>query len=261
MIIPIKYSKKPGANIIFRIIAKLKSSFLNRKEKSINNIPVIINNFNRLNYLKQQLQWLEKIGMQKIYIIDNASTYKPVLDFYKKTKYPVFKLNENVGNLALWKTHIFLYFKNTNYIYTDPDVVPVTECPNNVIKYFISILDKYPQIEKVGFALKIDDIPDHYHLKQKVINWEKQYWEKEIEENIFDAKIDTTFALYRPNVKGGWEIQAARTGFPYLAKHLPWYVNTCKLNEEELFYTQTATNAGSWYTIWPLLFPHTEPRS
>lgn len=44
---------------------------------------------------------------------------------------------------------------------------------------------------------------------------------------IYDAPIDTTFALYKP---GGVAIKdnfynGIRTGYPYVARHLGWYVN------------------------------------
>ena len=184
--------------------------------------------------------------MKNIYIIDNASTYLPLLKFYKKTRYAVFKLNQNVGHLALWKTHIFKWFENTYYVYTDPDILPIENCPLNSVEYFKRILDKYPKNDKVGFGLKIDDLPDYYSLKNKVIDWESQYWKNEIEKNLYIAKIDTTFALYRPNTKGDWQLSALRTGGKYIARHLSWYIDYKKLSLEDEFYMKTANNASSW---------------
>jgi hypothetical protein len=196
--------------------------------------------------LLKLIEWLESAGMKNIYIIDNLSTYPPLLEYYKKTKYTVFKLDRNVGHEALWRTHIFMYFKNQNYIYTDPDILPVEECPKNFIEHFITILTKYPQIDKVGFSLKIDDIPDYYEHKQKVIDWESQFWEKEIENGVFKAKIDTTFALYRANINHQcWEA-TLRTGFPYMARHLPWYLDKNNLPEWEKFYKKHVSSASSW---------------
>ena len=246
MIIKVKYSMKPMANILFRIFAKFKVLIFNKEDNKWQNYPVIINNFNRLEFLKQQINWLEKAGMKNIYIIDNKSNFPPLLKFYKKTKYTVFKLNQNVGHLALWKTHIYKWFKNTYYIYTDPDIIPVEECPLNAVEYFKSILDKYPEIGKVGFALKIDDLPDYFPLKQKVIEWESKFWEETIEKDIYKALIDTTFALYRPNIKGDHTLTALRTGGNYTARHLPWYINYKYLSLEEKYHSQHASNASSW---------------
>ena len=78
----------------FRIKAKMKG-YLPSNKKSIFDTPIIINNYNRLEYLKDLIAWLESAGMKKIYIIDNLSTYPPLLEFYKKIKYTVFKLDKN----------------------------------------------------------------------------------------------------------------------------------------------------------------------
>jgi hypothetical protein len=185
--------------------------------------------------------------MKKIYIIDNASTYPPLLDFYKTTKHTVFKLTDNVGHTALWDTHIQLWFKNQYYIYTDPDIIPVKECPVNVISYFKNMLDSFPEITKVGFGLKIDDLPDHYNRKQEVIDWESKFWQNEIKPDIFKASIDTTFALYKPNTRDQQWDSTLRTGGNYIARHLPWYENSTNPSDEELFFKEVTTKVSSWY--------------
>ncbi|MBI9061916.1 MAG: hypothetical protein JEZ14_07990 [Marinilabiliaceae bacterium] len=246
MIISIKSGFKDNHNKLFRLVARLKALFA-KPSDDYRKIPVIINNFNRLDCLKQQIQWLEKAGMKKIYIIDNASTYPPLLDYYKKCPYTIFRLTENVGHTALWDTHIFLWYKNTPYILTDPDVIPTETCPLDAVNHFINVLKQYPEITKVGFGLKIDDIPDDYPRKQEVINWEKPFWENEIAPGLYKAKIDTTFALYKPNTRHQqWE-STIRTGGNYVARHLPWYEDPTQPSAEELYFRKVTTKVSSWY--------------
>ncbi len=204
--------------------------------KKIKKIPIIINNRNRYTYLLQVISWLEKNGYANIYIIDNASTYPPLLDYYSATKYKVFRLKENIGHLALWQTGIIKQFVNNYYIYTDPDILPIEECPGNVMEVFMQILKKHEEIEKVGFGLKIDDLPDYYAHKKKVLDWEVQFWEKPIEKDLYDAHIDTTFALYRPFTDKGPAIKSYRTGGEYMARHLPWYEDSKNPTEENIYY-------------------------
>jgi len=233
-------------NKLFRICAKLKS-FYPQHIKDYKNIPVIINNFNRLECLKLQINWLESAGMTNIYIIDNASTYPPLLEYYKTSKYLVFQLTKNVGHLAFWDTHVQQWFKNQYYILTDPDIIPVEECPLDVVSYFLEILENRPSITKVGFGLKIDDIPDFYPRKQEVIEWEKEFWNEPLGNDLYKAKIDTTFALYKPNTRyQQWET-TLRTGGNFIARHLPWYENPEKISEEELFFKKVTTAVSSWY--------------
>ena len=218
---------------------------LNGSKIDYRDIPVIIINFNRFNHLQKLVDWLEKADMRNIFIIDNASTYPLILDYYNQTKHNVIKLNVNIGYKAFWDTPIHLWFKGLPYILTDPDVIPVENCPLDAIKFFQEILTKYDNINKVGFGLQIDDIPDHYHKKSEVIEWETKFWGKPVSENLYKADIDTTFALYRANsVKQQWG-KTLRTGGDYLIKHLPWYENSNLLSEEELYYRKMAIGS-SW---------------
>lgn len=242
-IIRIKFEMKPLSNLGFRLLNKI--FFLLGLFKK--DIPIIINNRNRLSMLKELIGKLEGYGLKNIHIIDNNSDYPPLLEYYRKIPYTVYLLNQKVGCYSLWKTHIFQRFKNVYYVYTDSDVVPVEECPENFLDLLRSLLDSHPEIDKIGFGLKIDDLPDENNMKSKVINWEKQYWESPISTNIYNASIDTTFALYRPGKQGGWWLKAARTGYPLLARHLPWYLNTSALPEEEQYYIQNASIDSSWY--------------
>lgn len=210
-------------------------------------IPVIINNFNRIIYLQKLISWLEKAGMRNIFIIDNASSYPPLLDYYKATKHTVIQLSANIGYKALWDTDIHLWFKGLPYVYTDPDILPVDECPLDAVKYFQEILDRQKDINKIGFGLKINDIPDFYPQKSKVLTWEKKFWDTSVSVNLYKADIDTTFALYREfSVKQQWG-KTLRTGGKYMAHHLPWYENPDIVTEEELFYRQRAVGSV-WFS-------------
>ena len=215
------------------------------KEK-IKQIPIVINNRNRYTYLVKVISRLEKAGYENIYIIDNASDYPPLLEFYKTCKYKVFRLKENVGYMALWKTDIYDQFKWGYYVYTDPDVEPIAECPVDFLEHLYGVLKEFPNVEKVGLGLKLDDLPDHYGKKEAVQKWEDQFWKREVKKDIFDADVDTTFALYRPLAKGNAEeCKAYRTGGIYQARHLPWYENSLHPEEENVYYEQHIKQGAS----------------
>src|SRR5437868_3993687 len=82
---------------------------------SAKQIPIIINSRNRLTYMKQLIGAMEKRGYTNIYIIDNASTYPPLLKYYETCPYHIFRLEQNVGHLALWKTDIHKRFIRDYY--------------------------------------------------------------------------------------------------------------------------------------------------
>lgn len=244
-IISIKGSLSDNVNIWFRICNKLRNRIIRRNRTM--EIPIIINNFNRLDYLKQQIEWLEKAGLTNIHIIDNASTYPPLIAYYKTLPYRVYKLDKNIGHEALWRTHVFQRFMNDYYVYTDPDIVPVEECPYEILDYLLNILDNNQEYTKVALGLKIDDIPEHYGRKEEVLKWEQQFWTEEVSKGLFKARTDTTFALYRPGTMFQQWDKTLRTGSPYMARHLPWYENDNVLSEEEIFFRSVTTRISSWY--------------
>lgn len=215
-------------------------------------IDVFIISYNRLSYLKSIVAWLEKAGFENIHIVDNNSTYTPLKEYLKLSKHKVHTMNKNYGHLVVWECGKFKeILKNKNYIVSDCDILPISECPLNITEYFFGILEKYINITKVGFSLKIDDLPNHFIFKENVINWEKKFWEKRNGDGLFDAPIDTTFALYRPGIypnnKNWWN--SIRTDYPYVAKHLPWYLDSSKTNEEDLFYQKGINNSSSYWSL------------
>jgi hypothetical protein len=222
------------------------------KKMDLYKTPVFIISYNRLSFLAQIVEWLEKAGFKNIYIADNNSTYPPLLDYLSKSPHNVHMLDKNYGHLVIWDCGEFDHILNNEfYIVSDCDILPIDECPKNAVEYFFSVLQKYENFTKVGFALKIDDLPDSYIMKEKVIEWEKQFWETEIEEGLYEAAIDTTFALYKPGIFPGdsrwW--RSIRSDFPYLARHLPWYQDTGNLSDEEKYYQGNLKEMSTHWSI------------
>ncbi|MDD3012239.1 MAG: hypothetical protein PHC34_00865 [Candidatus Gastranaerophilales bacterium] len=223
----------------------------------IKNIPVFIITRNRLECLKKLIEWLGKNDLKNIHILDNNSTYKPLVDYLDKLPYKVYKFEENIGHLVLWKCNLFdNIIKTQNFILSDPDVIPFDDCPTDVIEQFLKILNENSQLTKVGFSLEINDIPDYNPLRESICEWESQYWTKKIDNpnydfDLYTAHIDTTFALYRPDIHYRDEkwYDAIRTGKPYIARHLPWYQNPDNLNEEDEYYKSTVAYDYSNWTL------------
>ncbi|MGV8135501.1 MAG: hypothetical protein AB2L20_09825 [Mangrovibacterium sp.] len=221
------------------------------KIKDPKKIPIIINSYNRLTCLQRLISALEQRGYSNIWIIDNASTYPPLLKFYDHCPYHVFRLKKNTGHLALWKTPVYKKFINDFYAYTDSDVVPSDQCPDDFMSVFLDTLKQYKFAKKAGFSLRIDNLPDHFEKKKEVMEWEKQYFEKRVSSLLYRAPIDTTFALYRPRAKGGSNayIPMYRTASPYEAEHIPWYADSKNLTPEDLYYIKSSSTSTMWTVL------------
>lgn len=217
-------------------------------------IPVFIICRDRYTCLINLIEWIEEIGHgDEIYLMDSDSTYPPLVDYLKTTKHNVLlHPGENVGHTAGWKKHYFKTYANGRpFILTDPDLYPVEECPTDVVDVMLEIINTVPfnKCRKVGMSLKIDDIPDHFNLKNEVIHHEKQFWTRWDEKvNAWQHSVDTTFALYSPHAIDYHSIDPAyRLPTPYTMRHLPWYVDTSNISEEEEYYR---SRAHSTITNW-----------
>ena len=251
----ILYSKPIG--FLKKITHKLKGSISIVRSRSVpppvnpNDIPVIINNFNRLTDLVKLIESLRQRDINNIIILDNASTYPPLLKWYETTPFEVIKIGKNLGFKALWKyAPARKRFCKGWYVYTDSDVMLSQDCPADVMIRLLNVmLSQRPKALKVGLSIKIDDIPGTYALKDDVetreaVNW---IWPQE-NGTIFSAPTDTTFALYRP--KSGLNRSRAdetyRLAPPYSIAHLPWYVDSANPTDEEKYYITHARHITSW---------------
>jgi hypothetical protein len=222
-----------------------------RQNKNYKSIPIIIISFNQLFYLKQLIDFLKKYDYNNIVIIDNNSTYPPLLNYFSEIELSVtlYRLKENYGHLVFWKNkELFNKYSNGYYVVTDADIIPVAECPVNFLSYFKKKLDENYKITKAGFSLKIDDIPESNFNKDKIINWESKFYESKDKDGDFLADIDTTFAIYRPRYKHQMHnfYNASRIQFPYIARHGGWYVDNNDLTEEQDFYFKSCNASSSW---------------
>lgn len=226
----------------------------NKPLEDYRDIPIFINCRDRLLPLQKLVDWLLEAGYTHLILLDNQSTYPPLLAYYKELEAAgaakIIRLDKNLGHKALWESNI-LHTLNieTVFAYTDPDILPVEQCPADVLRVFYRILQKNPFIKKVGFGLKIDDIPEHFRLKSQIRQQEKQYWLHRLPAASavaqYIAPVDTTFALYRHG--NYYEIcdEAVRTGFPYMARHFDWYLDSANLSEEQAYYYRHADRTVS----------------
>ena len=216
-------------------------------------IPIIIINYNQFESFKKLVNTLLERGFKNIIILDNNSTYNPLLNYYleldNNPNITLHLLEKNLGHMALWKRKDILKLYSKGYfVVTDPDISIGKDVPDDFIKLFIKLINSNVSIKKVGFSLVINDIPDYYVNKEKVISWEKKFWRKKMSSGHYLAKIDTTFALYRPLFiydSHNFE-EAIRTNNPYSVRPLGWYIDYNNLTEEQIYYIKTANNSSSW---------------
>jgi len=127
------------------------------------------------------------------------------------------------------------------FIVTDCDVVP-ERTDQDWVGALHTALSHVPEAIKAGLAFRTDDIPEHYEHRERVIQWESGYVNAANLAGmvggfaVYRASVDTTLAMYR-RLTPEFELDpAVRIGFPYLARHLPWYEDSANLAEELRYY-------------------------
>jgi len=204
-------------------------------------IPIIIVCYNNHKYVENTLVQILKINPEyynQIIIMDNLSTDAETIQFLrdKEDSVKVIYNDTNNGPRVNTSCNQHVYDKMPDkFILTDPDLEFNENLPSNFIEILSELSDKYNS-HKIGFALRIDDFEDMFpsktyafcailRLHQNIYEWESKFWTKKLpDENfeLYEADIDTTFALVNKKISPGFHIRVAGN---FMARHLPWYIN------------------------------------
>jgi hypothetical protein len=184
--------------------------------------------------------WLENARHERIVLLDNDSTYAPLLDYLDETPHEVIRLGENLGARALWLADLV---PDEPFIYTDPDLIPTDECPLDAVEHLHDLRRRFPQFPKVALGLHLNDVP----ADRPSLEWERSLVapDRQIAPGVYNSLADTTFALYQPGA--AFSLTAIRCGKPYECRHMPWYVT--EPDAEDSYYLERAIvgpDGSSW---------------
>ena len=211
-------------------------------------VPIFINARDRLGVMKRLIDWLCDAGYRKIFVLDNRSTYPPLLDYYAALdgdrRVKIIRLEKNFGYKSLWQSGILERLKiSTPYVYTDPDVLPVEDCPKDFLQRLMKILDGNRELRKVGPGLVWEDIT--FFEKDRMKRNESNFYDgTRIGDELYFAQVDTTFALYS-NVRHYNLRFSVRTAGELRVYHLPWYFDYDNLPADEIYYMEHADRSSS----------------
>lgn len=200
-------------------------------------ISIFIINRNRLTSTRKLVDWLLDACDSKITIIDNDSTYPPLLEYYQNLSVGIelFRNDKNGGPYVFWDEKQFHSVKPP-YIITDSDLVPADCCPKDLVQHLVWELAQHPTYFKIGCALRIDNLPESPWQAGEIAS-QSRYWKERLGD-CYIANVDTTFAIYRDCFVNS-SAPALRTGPPYLMEHTPWYI--WPFTEEELYFREHTT--------------------
>ncbi|MEP6610953.1 MAG: glycosyltransferase family A protein [Mucilaginibacter sp.] len=215
--------------------------------------PIILNNFNRLTSTRNMYGFLKQRGFTNVVILDNNSTYSPLLQWYDTLREnEVVRFKENYGAECLFNSGFLSSIDSEYIVYSDSDLELNPLMPDDFLEVMKAMILKYNE-KKIGLALRIDDVPEDCYKNcfTGSINWERQFWVNQLEKDIYKAMVDTTFCLMRKPEHP--DFNALRIAGNFTARHLPWYLRYSELNEEELYFIEhanTQSNFRNGYFEW-----------
>lgn len=203
--------------------------------------PVFVISYNLLTYVRDTVETLRKYNCD-IYILDNKSTYEPLLDYLRGLQRDsianVHFLDKNYGHTVVYLPDWRKYAVRGLYFFTDPDL-KFPECMPPTFLDDLAEICEARKAMKVGLALQIHGVPlrtDAMYKGQPLALWESRFWSRLIPDKkyvLFDAEVDTTFCVYNTNVNR--RPTHIRVAGPYTVVHRPWdplYKN--ELSDDEL---------------------------
>lgn len=224
-------------------------------------IPCFLIARDRFMCLKDMVEYLLEIPELEVIIIDNASSYSPLLKWYDTEPCKIYRLSNNFGNFCLFSAtdaipgfekpnfkEIYGIDKGQQYILSDCDLDLKTFVPSETLLPTLQEgLRRYPWAVKCGLSLEIDDLPNT-PLAREARNWEGNNFHK-IDELYIKAPVDTTFALYTGIGEQNDFDRCLRVGKPYTARHLTWYYSTENPPPpDEDFYIKNCSKAHNHYS-------------
>lgn len=214
--------------------------------------PVLVPCFNNPSHCAGMLNQLQRLGMRNITFVDNASTSPEMAAWLEAAEkmVKVIRLDENPGPRLSIFTERNLAVLPRYFCVTDPDLVLNPALPRDFLAELVMLTHKY-EVGKVGMALDISRRHAFHQGKfeiggerYRIWEWEEQFWTKPLGETsggdrVFEASVDTTFALYDQKYFESEDfLTAVRVAGRYTAQHLPWYAESSVPVAEAAFYAR-----------------------
>lgn len=208
------------------------------------NIPVFIVHYDQPDYLERMVSQLLRLGVKErdIVILDNASVGIDSLALLEKicaTGTKVERLERNFGPHEIFAPESGVKWPRI-FALTDPDLEFDPRMPRSFREDFARIALAC-KVWKCGCAISLADAhlfsKRPYLLGLSIEDWEKQYWTKKHDDlpvglqlklqgwgaDVYDAPVDTTFAVYHRDAPRKDFMEGVRVAGPFSCRHLPWY--------------------------------------
>jgi hypothetical protein len=189
-------------------------------------VTVVINNRDLVSWPREMVSRIERYtNLAGIIIVDNQSSFPPLLEWYRDLPHRVIRLDENVGHEAPFSRRILDEVPTDDFVVTDPDL-GLLDTPDDTLTRLCRHLHDRPNLGKVGLSLDWRSVPSQSRYYAHCQSYERSLWQSPRIgwSGLRQAAVDTTFAIYNKRINSRYFIGGARTAPPYKARHYPWEV-------------------------------------
>lgn len=197
-------------------------------------IPCLIISYNNVTFVKKICERIQENITDNIVILDNNSSFEPMIDFLNNCKFRTIRFNKNHGH-KVYELEEVKKDIGSIFLLTDPDIEISKSVDGKIIEKMIELSELY-KIRKIGLALEINSDEIREDIKYQdgktfwtIKEWERRYWTNRVanqELEMYWADVDTTFCLVNNNYAdkpNNWPY--IRLAGEYTSKHIPWYKN------------------------------------
>jgi len=212
---------------------------------------LIIPTFNNFTYTRNTIDRFQNL-VDDIMVLDNASTYEPMLDYLDSIDgdVEVKRYESNEGPRRFYNDKWFYWDLPYQFLVTDPDLEFDDRLDRQALDHLFELTEELSAY-KIGSALSLD--LDEDNVLDDGLVWcgratnvreiEAAYYGNPIStktkygDRIYVANIDTTFAAYNRLHETGFMDTNYRVDGRYLAKHYGWLKNPPIPKDEADYYT------------------------
>lgn len=205
------------------------------------------------------VEYLVQIPELEVIILDNDSTYQPLLDWYGTLPCTIERLTANYGNFVLWSSPTAIvghekpnFFEKygcvgSQYILSDCDLDLSGVPRETLLSTLHEGLNRHTWAVKCGLSLRIDDLPNT-ELAREAKKWEGNNWTL-IDDLYIKAAVDTTFCLCTGVGEQNDFDRCIRVNSPYSARHIGWYYSPQNPPpEDEMWYLKNISKSHNHYS-------------
>lgn len=204
--------------------------------------------FQQFRWLEMMLPDVKRLGLEPV-IVDNNSTHEETVEWLKKQTCEVRQVGFNCGNHGFWDRDYPELTGRVPYVMTDSDL-DLSNVPDDAVAKLQDVLLRHTDVPKVGLSLSLASLSEDKH--DLVHTWEDRYWVNLREPGVWEAPVDTTFAMYDPTRRHMLVdnfYTALRLDKPYTAIHIPWSYNFDEASPDVKAYIRDCLPVAYWSSL------------